>query len=114
MDSVSATALSGLFANEQRIRNAAVNVANAQSENFRPQDIVQSTDATGGVTTRAVERTPATFPGVGADGNVAERPNVDVAQEIVEAQVASYNAQANLRVLQTQNRVNQFLLDIQA
>lgn len=114
MSSVSATALSGFFASEQRLQNAANNIANAQSRDFRPQDVVQSADATGGVSTRVVERNPATVPTVDRDGNVAERPNVSVEEEVVQAQVATYSAQANLKVLQASNQLDKYLLDIQA
>jgi flagellar basal body rod protein FlgC len=103
-----------LFASERRIENAANNIANAQSSNFRAQDVVQSTDASGGVSTRVVERNPATVPTVDRDGNVAERPNVNLEQEVIQADIATYSAQANLKVLQTQDRLDKYLLDIQA
>lgn len=114
MASVSATALSGFFASERRLENAANNIANAQSSNFRAQDVVQSSDATGGVSTRVVERNPATVQTTDSSGNVVERPNVSLEEEVIQAQVSTYSAQANLKVLQTQNQLDKYLLDIQA
>ncbi|MFM9889053.1 MAG: flagellar basal body rod C-terminal domain-containing protein [Rickettsiales bacterium] len=110
------TALSGLYASEQRLANAANNLANSDSSNYKATDIAQSTDASGGVNTRVVLRNPATVQV--ADNNsptgVSERPNVSPERELVDANVASYTFKANLKVLKVAEDINKTLLDIQA
>lgn len=114
MVGVSAVSLSGLYASEKRLAVSADNIANADSTNYKAKDVVQSTDDSGGVQARVVDRNPATITVPTNDGGTKELPNVDLAEEVVQAQVASYNAQANLKVLQTQNKLDKYLLDIQA
>ena len=93
---------------------AADNIANAESVDYKAKDVVQSTDASGGVNTRVVERNPATVPVPNAEGGVDQRPNVSLEEEVVQAQVATYSAQANLKVLQIADKLDKYLLDIQA
>ncbi|MFZ4541584.1 MAG: flagellar basal body protein [Rickettsiales bacterium] len=114
MVDVSATALSGLYANEKRLQVAADNIANAQTDGFKAKEVEQSANASGGVTTRVVDKRPATVPTFDEEGNLTERPNVSLEEEIVGAQVATYSAQANIKVLQIQDKMNKYLLDIQA
>jgi flagellar basal body rod protein FlgC len=114
MVDVGAVALSGLYANEKRISVAANNIANAQSADYKAQEVQQNSVASGGVTSRVVERTPATVPVANDNGGVDQRPNVSLEEEVVNAQIASYGAQANLKVLQATDKLNKYLLDIQA
>ncbi len=114
MVDVSVVALSGLFANEKRISVAANNIANANTENFKAQEVVQSSNEAGGVSTRVVARNPATITVANNEGGTSQLPNVSLDQELIQADVASYNAQANLKVLQAQNKLDKYLLDIQA
>jgi flagellar basal body rod protein FlgC len=78
-------ALSGLRASGERLRASAHNVANLLTEDFRPERVVQSAEAEGGVST-TVERaaTPA---------------EVDLASELVDQQLAALQGKASLRVL---------------
>ena len=113
MVSVSATSLSGLYASEKRIAVAADNIANANTPNFKAKDLDLSSDATGGVQARVVERTPATVK-VATNNGVEDMPNVSLEEEVIQTQMATYSAQANLKVLQTQDKLDKYLLDIQA
>ena len=114
MVNVSAVALSGLYANEKRIAVAADNIANAQSVDFKAKEVQQSANEAGGVSTRVVEKSPATVAVATSNGGVEQRPNVSLEEEVVNAQVATYGAQANIKVLQAQDKLNKYLLDIQA
>ena len=114
MGSVGAAALSGLYANEKRIAVVADNIANADSSNYKAKDVVQSSDATGGVATQVVDRNPPSISTTDTDGAAVEKPNVDVAQELVQANVATYSAKADLKVLQVQDKLNKYLVDITA
>lgn len=114
MSSVSATSLSGLYANETRINVAAQNIANVDSENYKAQAVQQSTDAAGGVDARVVDKNPPSITVSDTEGGTEQRPNVDLAEEVVNAQVATYSAEANLKVLKAQDKLDKYLLNIQA
>ena len=113
MVDVSAVALSGFAASQRRLAVAADNVANANTIGFKAKDVEQTALDTGGVSTRVVERTPATVPQVTEDG-VVDAPNVSLERELVESNLATYSAQANLVALKTQKELDKTLLDIQA
>ncbi len=114
MGSVGAVALSGLFASETRISVAANNIANVDSSNYHAEDVVQSSVAGGGVSTQVVDRNPPTITVPDGEGNTTQKPNVDLDQDLVQANVATYTAQADIKVLQTQDKLNKYLIDIQA
>lgn len=114
MVGISAVALSGYAASEKRLAVAAENIANAESPDFKAKKLEQSSDAAGGVTTRVVDKSPATVKVATTDGSTADRPNVSLEEEVVQSQVSTYSAKANLKVLQTQNHLDKYLLDIQA
>jgi hypothetical protein len=84
IDAASA-ALSGLRASGVRLRSSAHDVANLLTADFRPERVVQSAEAGGGVSTR-VER-------------AAQPAEVDLAAELFEQQLASLQGRACLRVL---------------
>lgn len=114
---VGAISLSGLAANEKRLQVAANNIANANTDGFKAQAVEQSSLASGGVRTKVVTPTPAVNPTVAKadnDGDAPEPSNVSLEENLVQANFATYGAQANLKVLQTQSKVNKYLLDIQA
>ncbi len=114
MVDVSAIALSGFNASAQRLAVSANNIANANSDGFKAQDVVQTSSPAGGVRADVVTRSPATVSVAAADGGTRELPNVSLEQEVVNSDIATYSAQANLKVLQTQKKLDQYLLDIQA
>ena len=123
------TSLSGLEAAGRRIEVAAQNIANQNTtltqvngvesrQPYLPQDIVQISEAGGGV--RTVERTatePTTqrFDPSNTNGDSLETvPNVNVAEQLVNLQIASYDYQANLKAIKVASSIEQSLLDIVA
>ncbi len=123
-------AISGFSAATTRIAVSANNIANAQStqtldENgnvvntpYVPEQVNQSTQTTGGVSAQVVPINPPTINY--ADSNnaaanasgVTQFPNVDTADQLVQAQTATYDAQGNLSVLKVQGDLFQSLLNI--
>lgn len=95
---VSSIALSGLRASSQELRTTGTNIANATTPGFKAEDVVKTSLDTGGVSTEVVK---------------TDR-NVSLDDERVKADIATYNFQANLKVLQTQKNLDKSLLDIQA
>ena len=114
MVDVSSIALSGLYASEQRIAVASDNIANVNTTDFRAKDVVQISQAAGGVSTQVVDRNPATVPVATSDGTTEQKPNVSLDQELIQSQTASYGYQANLKVIKTERDMTKSLLDIQA
>jgi flagellar basal body rod protein FlgC len=124
------SALSGLSAAAQRISTSANNIANQNStlsrdaegnvsnKPYTPQDTSQVTAADGSVQTVTRPRNPS---GVGVydpsnpasdDSGVAQYPNVDLAQELVNTKIATYDFKANLNVLKEEDKRVGDLLDI--
>jgi flagellar hook-associated protein FlgK len=99
MNSISATALSGLSAAQLRLDASAHNVANAQTPGFRRQQVVQQAQAAGGVQ---------------ASVQTAELAGDDLATDLVQQKVALYSFKANLHVLQTEDEMLGSLLDVKA
>lgn len=131
VSNVNAIALSGLRASEARLNASANNIANLQSTTsvvngvrvnrpYAPQQVVQSSLADGGVqaTTRTVK--PSSVPvydpsNIAADANgITDYPNVNLEEEVVNQQIASYDFKANLKVLKTQDKLTEDLLNITA
>lgn len=98
------TALSGLNAAERRIGNAAHNIANANTPNFKPTETVQRTAANGGVQVDVVERS----------GTLNETPFVSQDEQIVSMVAAKSDYEANLAVIKKNRGMDEALLDIQA
>jgi flagellar basal-body rod protein FlgC len=123
------SALSGIAAASKRIDVSASNIANQSStamqvggvtsnKSYIPKDVVQISLGAGGVRTEVreslnptVKYFDQTSPQAGKDGFV-ETPNVDVAEELVEQRIASYDFKANLKSIQVADRLQQNLLDI--
>jgi flagellar basal body rod protein FlgC len=112
--SVSSIALSGLAAAEKRLANSANNIVNSQTQGFQPKDAVQSALNGGGVRVDLVDRKPDTVTVGDNAGNAKPLPNVSLEKEVVDAQIATYDFQANLQVLKKQKELDKSLLDIQA
>ncbi len=115
--------LSGLQAASKRLENSANNIANIHSTSsivngkrinapFTPQRIDQVSLENGGVSTVSREVEPATIQVADATGELTEYPNINLEQEIVEQQIASYDYKANLRSIKTADENIQYLLDI--
>lgn len=124
-------AVSGLQASSLRLENSANNVANISStvsriggervlEPFQPQDVVQRNVEPGGVSAELRPREPASVPvfdpdNVAADAQgITEFPNVDLEEEIIDQQIATYDFQANLRVIEAADEQAEELLNIVA
>ncbi|MEZ5690608.1 MAG: flagellar basal body rod C-terminal domain-containing protein [Rickettsiales bacterium] len=121
--------LSGLAAASRRLEVSANNVANQQStatqvngvttnKPFIPKDVVQISLGSGGVRTEirdidnaTVRRQDPDSPQADTEGFV-EFPDVDIAKELVDQQIASYDFKANLKSIQVADRLQQNLLDI--
>ena len=120
MVDVSSVALSGLNASEARLSAAASNIANANTNGYRARAVAQTTNQDGSVSTQFVAANPApqataTPPNpVSSVGEPAQGNDVDIATDLVNTNIATYSAQANLKVLKAQDQLNKYLLDIQA
>lgn len=111
--SVISTALSGVNAGQTRLATAANNIANATTPGYVPQQVAQTAQPGGGVRTDVIERSPASRAFEETD-TAQQLPDLSLEQEVVESQLVSYDIQANLIVLKTQNELDKTLLDIQA
>jgi flagellar basal-body rod protein FlgC len=130
MVSVVSTALSGYDAAIARLDVAASNLANQSSTQstdrngrtvntpYVPQQVVQSSNADGGVTTHTAPVSPAsvtqydpTNPAANAKG-IVQAPNVDLAQQFISANTASYDAKANLKSISVQDEMTKLALNM--
>lgn len=125
-------ALSGMNAAQVRLGNSANNVANAQSTSssvngqtidspYQPKDVVQrAIEPTGGVETSLRTRDPATVPvyapenSAADDEGIVQFPNVNLEEEVVQQQIASYDFKASAKVIKVQDDMLKSLLDIKA
>ena len=124
------TALSGYHAAISRLDAAASNIANQAStqstdQNGRtvntpyvPLQVVQSSNAGDGVTTRTKPASPAsvsqydpTNPAANAQ-RIVQAPNVDPAQQLASASIAGYDAKANLKSIKVQDEMMKQTLNI--
>lgn len=123
------SALSGLAASFQRVNVSAQNIANTEStltlqggqtlkQPYVPQRLQQSTDVSGGVTTHVEPVNPPTKSlydpnNAAADANgITQYPNVDTAEQLVNLQIARYDAEANLSVIKVQDKLFKSVLNI--
>ncbi len=122
MVDVSTVALSGFNASEARLQAAANNIANANTPNFRAGAVAQTTNGDGSVSTQFVAANPPPPPPVSISQTTQDAQSaspqgtndVDIATDLVNSNFATYSAQADLKVLKTQDNLNKYLLDIQA
>lgn len=129
MVSAITSALSGLAASSQRLNVSTENIANsfsAQTQQggvstntpYKAQRVVQSSDPDGSVHANEQDANPPTISrydpsNAAADASgITAYPNVAQANELVQAQVASYDAQGNISVLKVQSRLLKSVLDI--
>lgn len=99
MNSISAIAFSGMNAATARLGVAAHNVANVQTPAFRRQQVLQQTQAGGGVATSVTQ--------LDAAGS-------DLAADVVQQMSALYSFKANLRTVQVEHEMLGSLLDVKA
>lgn len=99
MASVSSVSLSGMHAAQTRLDSAAHNVANLETAPFRRQEVVQTEQQHGGVTTNLAQSS--------TEGSALETDMV--------AQLQAKNAfLVNLQVFKTSNQMTGALLDQKA
>ena len=98
MDVISTT-LSGLRAAQVRLDSAAHNIANAQTEGFRRQQVRASADLAGGVRTQ-IDRLPT--------------PGADLAADLVAQKQAANAFAANLPVFKAADQALGRLLDVRS
>ena len=96
MNSIASIALSGLQAAQTQMSSSAHNIANAMTPGFRRQVVVPQAVASGGVTTT-----------LGRSATAGDA----LAEDIVAMKLAGHLFTANLKVLQTQDRMLGSLLD---
>jgi flagellar hook protein FlgE len=99
MNTVSSIGLSGLNAARTRLDVASHNIANAQTPGFTRQTVTQQAQQSGGV---EAEVTQAAVPGA------------DLATDLVNQMAASYAFKANLKTIETEQRMMGSLLDLRA
>jgi flagellar basal-body rod protein FlgC len=130
MLSALSSALSGYTAASTQLDVFASNIANLSSTQstdstgktanvpYVPQRVIQSSLQGGGVSANTRPVSPASIarydpsdPAANAQG-VVQTPNVDLVQQIVGSNVASCDAQANLKMTKVQDEMTQAALNI--
>ena len=118
METALHSAVSGLRAASKRLEVSASNTVNAQSENYTPGRVVQTALVLSGVKAEAIPVSPPTVPvydpqspTADADG-IVQRPNVALESEMVEQKLAQRAFEANLRTVETADRMTKTVLDI--
>lgn len=109
------SAISALQAHVKKLGVTAHNIANVNTEGYKKYRATMEEDALGGVTVdiRRVE-TPGHPYEVMQDGQpvTKETSNVDLSQEIPNLMLAQRGYEANIKTIQTQEKVLGSLLDI--
>ena len=105
--SISSVGLSGMRAAQMQLDTSAHNVANAQTPGFQRQAVALTAQAgSGGVTAQTVQE-PSASAERGADfGRLAE--------DVVTQRMSVYSFAANLRSMETEDRMLGALLDTRA
>ena len=104
--SAAAIGLSGMRAAQLRLDTSAHNVANAQTPDFQRQVVTQTArPGLGGVDAQI---------GQDAAGTPANGDFAHLADDMVEQRMSVYSFAANLRTVETQDRMLGTLLDTQA
>ena len=105
--SAAAVGLSGMRAAQLRLDTSAHNVANAQTPGFQRQVVTQTAQpGLGGVDAQTARAPEAASLGAAGFGHLAE--------DMVAQRMSVYSFAANLRTVDTQDRVLGALLDTQA
>lgn len=99
MNGIFSIGLSGMQAAQRRLDVSGHNVANAATQGFRRQQLVSQTDVAGGVSTQ-----------LRASAGYGE----DLAADLIDQRLAQHLFTANLRTVQTADRLLGTLLDAKA
>lgn len=97
--------ISGLQAAEKRLAASANNIANANTPDYVPQEVVQKSLAEGGVVAEVKDESQS-------DGSADGGGGVSLEEEVVNVAIASYDFKANLKVIERINEMSKKLLDI--
>ena len=117
MTGIYQTALSGLQAFSTRIQANGNNIANADTNGFKKTRITNVAVAPLGVAAQADKiSTPGTsvLQQTGAEMELVEFSNVDVATEIVDMDLNSTLYKANLKTIETANEMTGTLLHLKS
>jgi flagellar hook protein FlgE len=101
MSNAMSIGLAGMRAAETRVAARAQNIVNWQSEDYRPVEPEQTTRASGEPVVR-VSRPPELS---------GDFPYVDLAEEIVDMQLAKRAYEASAKVVKTEDEMQKTLLD---
>ena len=102
MGFITAIALSGLKVSEVRVANAANNIVNADSVDFKPKDVIAKSLGEGGVTVDVKDRPIS---------QASLLPAVDITSELIDTQRAAQAYKASAAVIATDKELNEFLLE---
>jgi Flagella basal body rod protein len=105
--SSTAAGLSGMRAAQLRLDTGAHNVANAQTPGFQRHSVTQTARPGQGGVDAQVVREPEAASAFGGDFS-------HLAQDLVEGRMSVYGFAANLRVVETEDRMLGTLLDERA
>ena len=120
MDAALHNAVSGLRASGKRLEVSAANVVSSRSTGYTPSRVIQTAQPGGGTRADAIPVNPPTTPSYEPDNPAADdagmvrRPNVALEAELVEQTLARRAFEANLKVVETADRVTRATLDILA
>ena len=111
------SAVSGLQAFAVKIGNNAHNVANMNTDNFKKDSVILSSQSPQGVrATVQPAEAPLPFAAeLSAQGDeMVEPSNVDLGEELPDLMLNAHSYRANLKTLQTADQMMQSLLDTRA
>lgn len=99
MNSISSVSRSGMAVAQTRLQTSAHNIANLQTENFRRQQVDQTPQSGGGVSTKISQ---------------AAQMGTALEADVVAQLQAKNEFLANLSVFKTSNKMQGALLDVKA
>jgi flagellar hook-associated protein FlgK len=99
MNSISSISVSGMAAAQTRLHTSAHNIANLQTDDFKRQQVKQTAESAGGVSTTLSR---------------AEKPGNALEADVVAQLQAKNEFLANLSVFKTANKMQGALLDVKA
>jgi len=104
--------VSGLWVFVRKLENAARNIANSNTDEYKSKKATIVEDEAGlpSINTTVDETPGASFQD--ADGVVREASNVELSKEMTDLMIAKRGYQANLKSIQTQDELLDSLLDI--
>ncbi|MEX0582816.1 MAG: flagellar basal body rod C-terminal domain-containing protein [Sneathiella sp.] len=130
MTTILGSAISGMSAATKRVEVSAQNIVNAgsvgtpdakgENESYKAVEPVQTTDETGAPTVKVRERDPATvhvfapYSPLANDEGLVESPNVDLASEIINQNLAVHSYKANVKMFEVWNELQKVTLDIKS